>query len=81
MTSITVGLDEALVARLTERAEREGVTVEELASRALAEYLTEEAQAGQNGGDGDPFAWMGKYGNAEAQSARIDDLLSEGFGQ
>lgn len=34
MTSITVGLDEALVARLAERAKREGVTVEELASRA-----------------------------------------------
>ncbi|MGH8983919.1 MAG: hypothetical protein ACRDY6_08615 [Acidimicrobiia bacterium] len=82
MASINVDLDEALAARLAERAKRAGVTPEELASSAVEEYLTEP-----QGGDevqpeeADPFAWFGRFGSDEAQSDRIDALLAKGFGQ
>jgi hypothetical protein len=82
MASIHVDIDEALAARLAERAKRAGVTPEELAGVALEEYLAERPDREESEGEeAAPFAWFGKYGSDEAQSDRIDELLAKGFGR
>lgn len=80
VASINVELDEALAARLAERAKRAGVTPEELAGAALEEYLAESADQSEPE-EADPFAWFGKFSSDEAQSDRIDALLAKGFGR
>lgn len=56
-----------------------GLAPEELAARAVEEYLARNASVPAGDVEGDPPAWLGRYGNEEAQSARIDDLVAEGF--
>ena len=74
MASIPV--DERLVARLAERAKREGVTVEEVAEHAIEEYLGEPGE-----GAADPFAFIGAGSNPDVQAEDADKLLAEGFGR
>ncbi len=81
MTSFNVDLADEVAARLERRAEIAGLAAEELAARAVEEYLARNASDPAGDVEGDPLAWLGRYGNEEAQSARIDGLLAEGFGR
>ena len=81
MTSFNVDLADEVAARLERRAEIAGLAPEELAARAVEEYLARSAPEPAGDVEGDPLAWLGRYGNEDAQSARIDDLLAEGFGR
>ena len=81
MTSFNVDLAAEVAVQLERRAEIAGLAPEELAARAVEEYLARIAPEPAGDGEGDPLAWLGRYGNEEAQSARIDDLLAEGFGR
>jgi hypothetical protein len=77
VTSIVVGLDEALLSRLADEAHRVGMTPEQLAAKALEEFLTGRSLAGHV----DPFAFMGTISSDELRGRHVDDLLSKGFGQ
>ncbi len=81
MTSINLGLDEELAARLERRAARTGIAPEAPATKAIAEYLADDREPDQAGAADDPLGWLGRYGNERAQSERIDALLAEGFGR
>ena len=81
MTSFNVDLADEVAARLERRAEIAGLAPEELAARAVEEYLARDASEPAGELEEDPLAWLGRYGNEDAQSARIDDLLAEGFGR
>ena len=84
MTSIKVGLDDDYAAQLKRRAALVGIAPEELAAKAIEEYLSQNSGvdvAGRAGADADPLAWFGRYGNEGAQSDRIDGLLAKGFGR
>ncbi len=82
MTSFNVDLDDEAAARLERRAAVAGLAPEELAARAVQEYLA-LSDGGEPAGDADedPLAWFGRYSNDDAQSDRIDELLAEGFGR
>lgn len=69
MSTLRLDLDDALVARLSERATRAGVAPEALAQAALASYLAEE----------DPLAFVGIGEAAELTGRGVDELLSEGY--
>ncbi len=69
MGTLTLNLDEALLARLAERATRAGLAPEALARAALAGFLA---------GD-DPFAFVGIGEAADLAGRRVDELLSQGF--
>lgn len=81
MTSFNVDLADGVAAQLERRAEIAGLAPEELAARAVEEYLAREASEPAVEVEEDPLAWLGRYGNADAQSARIDDILADGFGR
>lgn len=80
MTPFTVGLDDALAARLTQLAAETGVAPEVLVQRALAEFLEKPVPRTQ-AGEGDPFSWIGMGDTNVLQGANVDELLAEGFGQ
>jgi hypothetical protein len=69
MSTLTLDLDEALMARLAERAQRAGVAPEALAQAALAGYLADE----------DPLAFVGAGEAPGLAGRRVDELLSEGY--
>lgn len=75
MTSITVGLDDQLAARLTEQAARVGVEPAELARQAVVEYL----EHGSEGSSELEFVGMGS--SAKLRGTAVDELLAEGFGR
>ena len=77
MTSIVVGLDDALAGRLADEARRVGLTPEQLAQRALEAFLGERSAAG----DADPFAFIGMMRSSELLARDVDDLLAKGFGR
>ena len=81
VTSLNLGLDDELAARLERRAARAGIAPEALATKAIAEYLAHDREPDQAGAVDDPLGWLGCYGNESAQSERIDALLAEGFGR
>ena len=71
MTSIKVGLDDYCAARLKRRAALAGIAPEELATKAIEEYLSQNSSvdvASRASADTDPLAWFGRYGNKDAQS-------------
>ena len=70
MTSITVGLDDKLAARLAERAARAGVSPEELAGKTLEEFLSRSDAS---------FDFSGTMSSDQVSGDRVDDLLAEGF--
>lgn len=74
MTTIRVEVDEEVARRLAARAEQRGVTAEELAGRALADYV---GRATEN--DGLSFVGIGE--SAVLRAERADELLAEGFGR
>lgn len=76
MTSIVVGLDERLAARLAEEARRVGMTPEQLAAKALEAFLSDSSD-----GQVDPFAFIGTISSDELRGRRVDELLEKGFGQ
>jgi predicted transcriptional regulator len=80
MPSFKVDLADDVAERLARRAEIAGLAPEALAACAVAEYLARNASAPTGSVEADPLAWLGRYGNEDAQSARIDDLLAGGFG-
>ncbi len=82
MTSINLGLDDELAARLERRAARAGIAPAALATKAIEEYLARDSEPNNaHDGDDDPLAWLCRYGNERAQSEHIDALLAEGFGR
>ncbi len=82
MTTFNVDLSEEVAALLEQAAAAAGVAPEEVAARAVADFLVRHAAAEPVGEvDEDPLAWLGTYGNEDAQSERIEDLLAEGFGR
>jgi len=80
VTSINLGLDDELAARLERRAARAGIAPEALATKVIEEYLAHDREP-DDAGAVDPLGWLGRYGNEHAQSERIDALLAEGFGR
>jgi hypothetical protein len=81
VTSLNLGLDDELAARLERRAARAGIAPEALATKAIEEYLAHDREPDDPGAVDDPLGWLGRYGNERAQSERIDALLAEGFGR
>jgi hypothetical protein len=83
MTSFTVGLDDALAARLARRAAEAGVAPEVLVERAVAEFLQKPQPEPRpvNGEEADPFSWVGMGDSDVLRGAKVDELLGEGFGQ
>jgi hypothetical protein len=82
VTSITVGLDEKLAARLAEQAARAGMTPEQWASKTLEDHLAETGATSREATRADdPFAWIGLGSSDELRGAAVDDLLAKGFGQ
>ncbi len=80
MTSITLGLDDELAARLMERAARAGISSEELAHQMLAEGLAEISE--EPIADHDPsFDFIGIGASEVLRGSQVDELLAEGFGQ
>jgi len=73
----SISLDGKLAARLAERAKRAGVSVDELAEKAIEDYLGE--QSGPSASD--PFAFFGVGSNPAVQAEDADRLLAEGFGR
>lgn len=81
VTSINLGLDDELAARLERSAARAGIAPEALATKAIEEYLAHDREPDDASAVDDPLGWLGRYGNEHAQSERIDALLAEGFGR
>lgn len=81
MPSFDVEVADEVAARLVRRAEIAGLAPEALVARAVEEYLARNASEPTGEVDEDPLAWLGRYGDEDAQSARIDDLLADGFGR
>lgn len=81
MTSINLGLDDDLAARLERRAALAGIAPDALATKAIAEYLAHGGESEGPDADDDPLAWLGRYANQDAQSDQIDALLADGFGR
>ncbi|MDQ3641697.1 MAG: ribbon-helix-helix protein, CopG family [Actinomycetota bacterium] len=80
MTSITLGLNDELTARLERRAARAGVSLEEMARRILAERLDEAPEKPTL--DSDPsFEFIGVGSSDVLRGSNVDELLAEGFGQ
>ena len=71
--TVRIEVDDDVAARLAERASATGVTVEELARRAVAESVGEQARVGD-------LAFIGIGASNELQAERTDELLAEGFG-
>ncbi|MGH9039296.1 MAG: hypothetical protein ACRDZ3_03610 [Acidimicrobiia bacterium] len=80
MTSFTVGLDDALAARLARRAAEAGLAP--LIQMALTEFLGEARESRPASGERpDPFSWVGLGESVALRGARVDELLAEGFEQ
>jgi len=78
VAQITVSLDDAEVALLDAEASRKGVGADELARRALVEYLERSRSAsGQTGS----FEFIGMLRSDELCGERAEELLAGGFGQ
>lgn len=70
MTAVHVDLDEATLARLRERAERDGVSPESLAKDAVMRLLAQ-----------DPYEFVGAGASTRLRGRDADARLAEGFGQ
>ena len=78
MTQITVGLADADAAQLAAEASRQGVGPDELARRALVEYLERSRSAS---GPPGAFEFVGMLRSDELSGERAEELLAGGFGQ
>jgi hypothetical protein len=80
VTRITIGLDDALAARLAEWATRAGLTPEQLAAQLLADDLAEPSN---EEGPSAPkaFSFFAAGSSASLRGRAVDELLAEGFGQ
>jgi hypothetical protein len=67
MVTITLELDDESVRQLKARANRAGITIEDLAVRELSSALR------------DPFGFVG-IGEADVSALDTDRLLADGFG-
>jgi len=79
MNVSTVNLPDELIDRLAAEAARRGMTVDQLASEALADRFP---QARPGGGEGRhlEFVAIGSSGQTRG-AAQADELLTEGFGR
>lgn len=78
VTSITIGLDDELSARLANEAERAGVTPAALVGSILATHLTPGPPT-----DDDPaaFGFIGVGASDVLAGRSVNGLLADGFGQ
>lgn len=81
MTSITVGLEQAIATQLVEEARRVGMTPEQLVAKALEEFLSTASGEDSERDRIDPFAFIGTLSSDQLQGRRVDELLTKGFGK
>jgi hypothetical protein len=70
MTAVHVDLDEATLARLRRRAERDGVSPEDLAKDAVLRLLAQ-----------DPYEFVAAGASSRLRGRDADEQLAEGFGR
>jgi hypothetical protein len=70
MTAMNLDLDEATLSRLRQRAERAGVSPEELAKDAVLRLLAQ-----------DPYEFIGAGSSTRLRGRNVDEYLAEGFGR
>jgi hypothetical protein len=70
MTEVHVDLDEATLARLRRRAERDGVSPEDLAKDAVLRLLAQ-----------DPYEFVAAGASSRLRGRDTDEQLAEGFGR
>lgn len=73
VVTIRVEVDDDVATRLAERARQSGVSAEELARRAVAEFVRERPRVGD-------LSFFGVGASDELQAEHTDELLAEGFG-
>jgi hypothetical protein len=70
MTAMHLDLDEATLSRLRERAERAGVSPEDLAKDAVLRLLAQ-----------DPYEFIAAGSSTRLRGRNVDEHLAEGFGR
>lgn len=82
MTHLTVGLDDAEAAELAAEASRQGLPADELAHRALVDYLQRSRLTAERAEPKDPLpAFVGMMASEELCGEGADQLLAGGFGR
>jgi hypothetical protein len=80
VTHLTVGLDDAEAAELAAEASRQGLQADELAHRALVEYL-ERSRLTATPGPGDALEFVGMMASDQLRGENAEELLAGGFGK
>lgn len=82
MTHVTVGLDDAEAVELAAEASRQGLPADELAHRAVVEYLQRSrTTAGRPEPEEPPLAFIAMMRSEELSGQDADELLAGGFGR
>ena len=82
VTHLTVGLDDAEAAELAAEASRQGLQADELAHRALVDYLQRSRVTAERLGPKDTVpSFVGMMASEKLRGESADELLAGGFGR
>jgi hypothetical protein len=82
VTHLTVGLDDAEAAELAAEASRQGLQADELAHRAVVDYLQRSRVTAERLGPKDTVpSFVGMMASEKLRGESADELLAGGFGR
>jgi hypothetical protein len=82
VTHLTVGLDDSEAAELAAEASRQGLQADELAHRALVDYLQRSRQTAERLEPEDTvLSFVGMMASEKLRGESADELLAGGFGR